>query len=302
MKYLVTGGSGFIGTNLVHSLLKRKKEVIILDKVKPHSDVPFLNCDLSNLNKTNEVMGTLDKNEEYTIFHLAGLFEKDFKKRQLLTKKDYFDNNLLATKNLVNSLIRSKLNMPKFVFSSPALLNPEDRSKWAFGEDYYVESKHYAELELESLKNYCDSLHIARISRVIGKDNFYDIPMDIVSYFMNLLIEKDKVAITGANLKRNYVYISDVIGSLIKLKNDVPFSYSSIFSQEQVNLKFVANLVNERLVDSGILEKEREISFKESVGNQILSLDGKSTISDLQFKNSELVVKKAAKEYTSLLS
>ena len=78
MKYLITGGSGFIGTNLIARLLREKKEVIVLDKIKPFYNAQFIQCDLTDSNRTKVAINSLDKNEDYVLFHLAGLFEKDF--------------------------------------------------------------------------------------------------------------------------------------------------------------------------------------------------------------------------------
>ena len=47
---IVTGGSGFIGSNIVDLLIKKKFNVTILDKKKPKNlKTKFIKSDLSNI-------------------------------------------------------------------------------------------------------------------------------------------------------------------------------------------------------------------------------------------------------------
>jgi len=77
MKYLVTGGAGFIGSNLVDELIKDGHEVVVLDNLKTgdrdniNKEAHFVCFDLSNKSwpaLITSVLGGVD-----TIFHLAAL-------------------------------------------------------------------------------------------------------------------------------------------------------------------------------------------------------------------------------------
>jgi nucleoside-diphosphate-sugar epimerase len=77
MKYLVTGGAGFIGSNLVNELIKDGHEVVVLDNLKTgdrdniNKEAHFVCFDLSNKSwpaLITSVLGGVD-----TIFHLAAL-------------------------------------------------------------------------------------------------------------------------------------------------------------------------------------------------------------------------------------
>ena len=77
MKYLVTGGAGFIGSNLVDELIKDGHEVVVLDNLKTgdrdniNKEAHFVCFDLSNKSWPALITSVLRGVD--TIFHLAAL-------------------------------------------------------------------------------------------------------------------------------------------------------------------------------------------------------------------------------------
>ena len=79
-KIIVTGGSGFIGSNLIRLLLKKKYFVINIDKLsyssnsynvkdfKQNRNYLFYNLDI---NKTSRILKILEKHKPIGIFNLA---------------------------------------------------------------------------------------------------------------------------------------------------------------------------------------------------------------------------------------
>ena len=117
MKFLVTGGAGYIGSHMVKYLLKKDHDITVYDnlssgKLKYGNNVNFKKLDLTDIKKLERVMC----NSEFdAVFHFAGLsIVRDSQKNP----KKYYLNNVLATKNLVNTMIKNKIN--NFVFSSSA--------------------------------------------------------------------------------------------------------------------------------------------------------------------------------------
>ena len=56
IKYIITGGAGFIGSHLVEALIKKNKKVVVLDNLstgrlanikKFRNKIKFINCDES---------------------------------------------------------------------------------------------------------------------------------------------------------------------------------------------------------------------------------------------------------------
>ena len=74
MKYLVTGGAGFIGSHLVDRLIVLGHEVVILDNLLSGSEqninnqATFHNCDIRNLANIIQYFKNIDG-----VFHLAAI-------------------------------------------------------------------------------------------------------------------------------------------------------------------------------------------------------------------------------------
>ncbi len=117
MKFLVTGGAGYIGSHMVNFLLKKNHDVTIFDNLSTgkfinKNRIKFEKVDLINLSKLNKSM----KNKKFdAVFHFAGLSIVSESEKK--TKK-YYLNNVLATKNLIKSMI--KYNINNLIFSSSA--------------------------------------------------------------------------------------------------------------------------------------------------------------------------------------
>ena len=118
--FLITGGAGFIGSNLVDFLVSKNHKVIVLDNfstgrrsnLKKHkgSDVKIINVDIS----TNKNLQKYFRNVKY-VFHLAGLADI------VPSVKDpvsYFNSNVLGTLNVLESSRKS--NIKKFVYAASA--------------------------------------------------------------------------------------------------------------------------------------------------------------------------------------
>ena len=107
MKILVTGGSGFIGTNLVTDLLKAGHSVIIYDKVKSeiHPDLCLI-ADVRDRERLNKALQGVD-----VVYHLAAEHRDDVRPVSL-----YYDVNVGGAKNVIDAVNRN--NIKKIIFTS----------------------------------------------------------------------------------------------------------------------------------------------------------------------------------------
>ena len=121
-KVIVTGGLGFIGSNLIDLLLNKNFNVINLDKVsyssnfynvkefKKNKRYKFIKCDILNKKK---ILNILQKEKPVAIFNLAAESHVD---RSIDSPYPFIKNNILGVFNLLENLkIYSKKNK-KFKF------------------------------------------------------------------------------------------------------------------------------------------------------------------------------------------
>jgi dTDP-glucose 4,6-dehydratase len=105
---IITGGLGFIGSNLIELLISKKYSVINLDKVsyssnfynlkeyKNHTKYRFIKCDLNS----KKILSILMKNKPICIFNLAAETHVD---RSIDGPKNFINSNVLGTFNLLEA-------------------------------------------------------------------------------------------------------------------------------------------------------------------------------------------------------
>jgi nucleoside-diphosphate-sugar epimerase len=101
MKYVVTGGAGFIGSNIVKLLVKKGHQVTVIDNLHTGSlsrlknvenEILFHKVDIRDVEKIKEVITDIDG-----IFHQAAL---TIVPESFLKPDEYFDVNVNGTKNI----------------------------------------------------------------------------------------------------------------------------------------------------------------------------------------------------------
>ena len=118
MNILLTGGAGYIGSNVAQSLIDEDNQVTIVDnlitgnlKFIP-SKANFLNTDISN---EQQITKLLKKDKFDLVMHFAGYVKVD---ESFKDPEKYFLNNFEKTKLFVDFCLNFGLN--KFIFSSTA--------------------------------------------------------------------------------------------------------------------------------------------------------------------------------------
>ena len=109
-KFVVTGGSGFIGSNLVKFLLKKKYFVINIDKLSYSANPYNLKRILKNknykffkqdINNQAQIYKILKKYKPVGIFNLAAETHVD---RSIDDPKNFIKSNILGVYNLLQTL------------------------------------------------------------------------------------------------------------------------------------------------------------------------------------------------------
>ena len=116
-KIMITGGLGFIGSNLIDLLIHKKYKVINIDKVsyssnfyntkeyQKNTNYKFIKCDLNNKIKLNKI---IFKYKPVGIFNLAAETHVD---RSIDGPKSFINSNIIGVFNLLEIFRKySKLN------------------------------------------------------------------------------------------------------------------------------------------------------------------------------------------------
>ena len=113
MKYLVTGGCGFVGSNIAARLVERGDDVAVFDNLSRHGSADNLKwlCTIGkfdfiegDIRKSDDVTLLIDKVQPGAIFHLAGQVAMTTSMED--PRKD-FETNALGSFNLLDAVRRS---------------------------------------------------------------------------------------------------------------------------------------------------------------------------------------------------
>jgi UDP-glucuronate decarboxylase len=224
---LVTGGTGFIGSNLIRELIKDKKNHIIcldnnftgsLENIKDfrkEENFEFIRHDI-----TKEILLEVDQ-----IYHLAcPASPKDYQYNGIKTIK----TNILGTLNILGLAKRTKarilLSSTSEVYGDPKE-SPQKETYWGNVNPVgirscYDEGKRLAEsLMIEYNRSCRVDIRIARIFNTYGPYlNIND--GRVVSNFIIQALKNEDITIYGKGEQtRSFCYISDLVEGLIKLMN-----------------------------------------------------------------------------------
>jgi CDP-paratose 2-epimerase len=110
MKYLITGGCGFIGSNLAAEVLKRGEELVVFDNLfrfgsssnlewlKQKGDFKYYPFDIRNL---NDIETVIKEEQPDVVFHLAGQVAMT---TSIANPRLDFEINAMGTFNLLDSI------------------------------------------------------------------------------------------------------------------------------------------------------------------------------------------------------
>lgn len=126
MHVLVTGGAGYIGSAMVHTLVQKGYEVTVIDNLSQghraavHADATFVEGDLRNRERVDAMM---DEYAPDAIMHFAS---KSLVGESMEDPMLYLDQNVRCGANLIRSAVEH--GVERFILSSTANLfgNPDE--------------------------------------------------------------------------------------------------------------------------------------------------------------------------------
>ena len=118
MKVLVTGGAGYIGSQIVRQLTEKKIEVVVADTLENGHRAalsPNVLLEIGSIGDENFLRDLFSRHQFDTVMHFAGYIEM---KESVENPAKYFRNNVAFANTLLDTMVRA--NVKRFVLSSSA--------------------------------------------------------------------------------------------------------------------------------------------------------------------------------------
>jgi len=227
MRAIVTGGAGFIGTNLIKKLLEdgtnisenyHRNKIVSLDnystgtKENEQSGCVYFDADISKIPDFDFFMSKPD-----VIFHLAA--------RARISPSfdypvDYFDTNAKGTLNLLEWIrkMKSKGHSCKIVYAGSSSVH------YGIHKNMYTFSK-YVGGDLMRLYSemYRIETSICHFYNVYGEHMIIDGPFaPAIGIFQSQYLQDKPITITGdGEQRRDFTYVGDIVDGLLKAKSEI---------------------------------------------------------------------------------
>ena len=255
MKNLVTGGAGFIGSNLIEELLSKKEEVLCIDNLSTGKKINIekwfsnKNFQLISHDITRPIDIRVDK-----VWHLAcPASPKNYKKDPIQTSK----TNFLGTLNALE--IAKKNKAPMIFTSSSEIYGNSDsypQSENYFGnvnpiskKSCYKEGKRIAEtLCIDYLREHLVDVKIARIFNIYGSKMDPEDGRVVTSFICNGIQGKQIKIYGDGEQTRSFCHINDLLKALFELmKSGINGPINLGNPYEEITINNLAKLINKKL-------------------------------------------------------
>lgn len=251
-KILVTGGAGFIGSNLVDFLLFNNNEVIVIDDLSSgkieyiNEKAKFYKADICNNNEISDIFAK--ENFDY-VFHLAA--QIDVRKS---VQDPEFDNkiNVLGGLNILKNC--HNYGVKKIIFSStggalyseddvpanekmiPRPVSPYGIHKLTFEKYLYYFHKVFG-VDYISL----------RFANIYGPRQYKGGESGVISIFVDNAVSGKECKINGEGKQtRDFVYVDDVVKSFLMAMESDYVGEINISSGEELNILELVELIKKK--------------------------------------------------------
>ena len=276
-KFIITGGAGFIGSNLVKELLEKGAEsILIIDDLSTGSEsnissvlnderIEFINSRIEDVDNLDNLFSSYD-----FCYHLAAGVGVQYIMENL---SDSLLTNILATHKVLESCQTN--NIPVLLTSTSevygvaeddvwtedtkSLIGPTTKLRWSYAAskmiDEFIALSLYEEGKISPI--------IVRLFNIIGPNQLSKFGM-VVPKFIEAALKNEDITIHGdGSQSRSFTWVDDVVNYLIKLAEIKP--YGEIFNigqTEEITIKDLAELVISKTnSNSQIIYKSHEDVF-----------------------------------------
>jgi len=259
-KVVVTGGAGFIGSNLVKFLLKRNFFVINVDKlsysanpynlreIDKKNKYKFIKEDINNKNK---ILKILKKYKPVAIFNLAAETHVD---RSIDSPESFIKSNILGVYNLleaINKYLKNNRKKTKLIHVSTDEVYGDIKKGKKSNEKYpynpsspYAASKASADQLIKSyIRTYNFPAIISKSCNNYGPNQF---PEKLIPKIIFNIINDKPIIIYSKGLNiREWIYVEDHCAALLEIfkKGKLGESYNIGSAQNLKNIEIAKKLI-----------------------------------------------------------
>ncbi len=255
MKYVVTGGAGFIGSNLVDELIKNGHDIHIIDNFSSgkkencnsKAEVHYLDISKSkNLKKISEVLNGCD-----AVFHCAASARVQ---PSIADPINYEKNNTIGLINTLKTAV--DLNVRRFIYSaSSSAYGPTDQLP-SYEHDPinpispYASQKYYGEI---TCRMFSEVYNIETVSlryfNVFGeRQNLGGAYATVIGIFLNQLSKNIPLTVNGdGKQRRDFTYVGDVVSANILACNSLNVGKGEVInigSGKNISIYTVAKMLS----------------------------------------------------------
>lgn len=237
-RVLVTGGSGFIGTNLVRKLIDLKYDVISLDVTEPKDynlNKYHIECDIRCKKKLKKVF--LDYEPDFVI-HLAA--RTDLKGKTI----DDYSSNTIGVRNLCECIVETD-SVIKTVFASSMLVchrGYTPKSNIDYNPDtVYGESKVITENIISEYSSKLQCYTIIRPTSIWGP--WFGSPY---KDFFDIVLSNKYFHINGINTLKTCGYIGNSVNQIVSIMNHLELPVDQVIyigDSEPINIREWATMI-----------------------------------------------------------
>jgi len=299
-KIVVTGGLGFIASNLIEKLLKQNYKVINVDKVSYSSnfynireisknkDYKFFKCDISNKEKIYKL---LIKEKPIALFNLAAESHVD---RSIDDPYPFIKNNILGVFNLLESVKKYHKIHKKFklihistdeVYGDIKKGRTSENHKYEPSSPYAASKASSDHLVYSYYKTYNLPLIITNCSNNFGPRQH---PEKLIPKLIYNIINNLDLPIYGnGKNSREWIYVNDHCEALIRIfKKGTIGEFYNIGSQKNLNNLQISKKLLSIIKNKSIKSTSKIIFIKDRPGHDTrYALNSDKILKKLKWKN-----------------